>query len=832
MNPINRNFVRSVLSEGGTIKPLIISVVDSAGLGLCNPSVFIDRSEIWLILRNVNYTLYHCENEQTFNNRWGPLSYLNPEHDLHLRTTNFLCKLTPDLDIEKYWKIDTSALDKDPLWEFVGLEDARLVRWDGHLYGIGVRRDTTTIGQGRMELSELEMMDDGVKEINRYRVEHPTDPNWYCEKNWMPILDMPYHFIQWTNPAVVIKADLMTLKSARTIEVNETDKIEGLPFLRGSSQVIPWKNYYICIVHDCDLFKNKIGQKDATYMHRFVIYDRNWNIIKIGEQFSFMDGEIEFCCGMAIYKDDLLISFGFQDNCAFILRVPAPMIPKILGVDKPDWGQLANDPETAKFIEDEVLTRRVYEHQYVVKPNDVVMDVGASIGPFIWSISDKKAKRIIALEPDPKSLKTLRKNAAATNNVEIINKGISSMDGKFISKGLFSGRPFNESQWAWEGDPTEIDGIRFDTLVCERHIDHIDFLKTDCEGGEYDIFNDDNLPWITNSVLNVAGEFHLHNDELRIKWLHFRDTYLKALPKFTILALNDVDITWDVWNDHFVNYYGTVMVYIDNSVKRRKWQATQYPTLEITTAVPAKGCPLRCVFCPQDNLIGAYRGDQMMSYDNFVKVIDKLPQDIHISFAGYCEPYVNRRCTDMILYAHNTGHTVSLFTTGVGMSVDDFNRILHIPFTGVQGGFVLHLPDKEGYFKHHLSHKYLDLMWAIKLNQSRISNFQSATMGTLDDQLKEIFTDTFRQTMYTRAGNVERDDLVQIVSKAVPMTCGCPERLYHGVLLPNGDMTLCCMDYGLKHIHGNLLTQEYEEIIPEDRTAFLLCETCENGVKV
>lgn len=329
----NRNFVRSVLLGGGTIKPLVLPSTASSGLGLCNPSVFIDNGEILVILRNVNYTLYHCENEQLFNSRWGPLSYLNPEDDQHLRTVNFLCKLTPDLNIESYWKIDTSALDKEPLWEFAGLEDARLVRWDGRLYGIGVRRDTTTTGQGRMELSELELGKDTVKEISRHRIEHPTDPNWYCEKNWMPVLDKPYHFIQWTNPAVLVKADLSTLTSVRAIEVNEADKKEGLPFLRGGSQVIPWRGYYVCIVHDCDLFNNALNQKDAIYRHRFVIYNRDWNIVKISNQFSFMGSAVEFCAGLAEWNKDFLITFGFQDNCAFILRVPEKMIPEVLGVE-------------------------------------------------------------------------------------------------------------------------------------------------------------------------------------------------------------------------------------------------------------------------------------------------------------------------------------------------------------------------------------------------------------------------------------------------------------------------------------------------------------------
>ena len=55
-----------------------------------------------------------------------------------------------------YHKIDTSKLDVTPIWKFIGLEDGRIVNWDDKYYAIGVRRDTTTNGQGRMEFSEFE----------------------------------------------------------------------------------------------------------------------------------------------------------------------------------------------------------------------------------------------------------------------------------------------------------------------------------------------------------------------------------------------------------------------------------------------------------------------------------------------------------------------------------------------------------------------------------------------------------------------------------------------------------------------------------------------------
>ena len=325
----NRNFVRSVLDRGGVLKPLILPASVSNGLPFCNPSVLADNGEIWVNLRGINYVLYHCETGELFNNRWGPLSYLNPEHDQHLRTTNYLCKLTPALDIEKYWKIDTSAFDQPEQWEFIGLEDARLVRWKGHLYAVGVRRDTTPNGVGRMEFSELEVSDDAVKETGRYRIEPPNKES-YCEKNWMPVLDKPYQFIKWTNPLELVKVSLDKLEARQVREVDEAGKIPGLPDLRGGSQVIRWQDRYVCIVHECDLKQNRNGQKNAAYRQRFVTFDLNWENTHVGEPFSFMDGEIEFCCGLAEYQGDFLVSFAFQDNASYLLRIPAAMIAEIL----------------------------------------------------------------------------------------------------------------------------------------------------------------------------------------------------------------------------------------------------------------------------------------------------------------------------------------------------------------------------------------------------------------------------------------------------------------------------------------------------------------------
>lgn len=189
------NFVNLVLTNGGRLKPLIVPHEMAHGTGQMNPSILVDGDKIAVNIRNVGYVLVHSENEQRFPSRWGPLTYTHPENDHTLRTFNFYMELDSNYNPIRIDPVDTSKLDVPPLWEFIGLEDARLVRWDGRLYMSGVRRDTTTNGVGRMELSEIIVTDDKVREVSRLRIES-TNPQSYCEKNWMPILDMPYHYVK------------------------------------------------------------------------------------------------------------------------------------------------------------------------------------------------------------------------------------------------------------------------------------------------------------------------------------------------------------------------------------------------------------------------------------------------------------------------------------------------------------------------------------------------------------------------------------------------------------------------------------------------------------
>ena len=312
-----KNLAKQVIANGGSITPLIISHLDTNGTGLMNPSIFNDNGKLILNLRHVQYTLYHTRGK--FENRYGPLAYLNPENDITLRTTNYFCSLDDNLSITSFNKIDTSNYDITPVWDFIGLEDARLVRWDDKLYICGVRRDTKNNGEGRMELSEIKLINNRIKEITRFRIPAPFNNDSYCEKNWMPILDMPYHFVKWTNPTEVVKVDPINKTCEQVFLGKEYPSKRDI---RGGSQVITIGDYRVAITHEVDLWRNKNNNKEATYCHRIITWDKDWNVVNISDEFDFMTGYVEFCVGMCIYNNNVLISFGYEDNAAYLLKVP------------------------------------------------------------------------------------------------------------------------------------------------------------------------------------------------------------------------------------------------------------------------------------------------------------------------------------------------------------------------------------------------------------------------------------------------------------------------------------------------------------------------------
>mgnify|MGYP003346293158 CR=1 FL=1 len=174
-----------------------------------------------------------------------------------------------------------------------------------------------------------------VKETKRIRIPTPFGNQSYCEKNWVPVLDKPYHFIKWTAPTEIVKADPNESKCEQ-VAIKKTFPVSNDQ--RGGSQIVKYGNIYLSVSHEVFLFNNYLKQKDGIYRHRLCVWDDDMNLVGISpEPFSFLDGRIEFCAGAAVINKDLLISFGFQDNAAFILKTPKIVIEELI-VEALDYG--------------------------------------------------------------------------------------------------------------------------------------------------------------------------------------------------------------------------------------------------------------------------------------------------------------------------------------------------------------------------------------------------------------------------------------------------------------------------------------------------------------
>ena len=222
-----------------------------------------------------------------------------------------------------------------------------------------------------------------------------------------------------------------------------------------------------------------------------------------------------------------------------------------------NWGDTSH--WFKKTITREIFKDKIYEQVFPVQKGDVVLDLGASIGPFTWSIMDK-ASKIIVVEPSVELIPIIEKNTTGYP-VSIVNKALVKWDGKEMMSSVFDNDSGKEKNLHYISK--EVETTSFKSIVEQYNLDRIDFIKTDCEGGEYSLFTEANMPYLLNNVRNIVGEFHLSSTQQKIEFRYFRDKYLKQFPKYEVFSLDGVNIKWDLFNDHFLEYYNEVIIHIE-----------------------------------------------------------------------------------------------------------------------------------------------------------------------------------------------------------------------------------------------------------------------------
>lgn len=251
------------------------------------------------------------------------------------------------------------------------------------------------------------------------------------------------------------------------------------------------------------------------------------------------------------------------------------------------------------------------------------------------------------------------------------------------------------------------------------------------------------------------------------------------------------------------------------------------PTLEITTVVR---CPVMCSFCPQDKLQEAYdsSSSRVMQLEDFRTIISKLPPYVRIDFSGFSEPWSNRRATQMLETALASGFYVSVYTTLIGMRDPERVCELLASHSDQVETIVIHLPDASGNMTKFSRTAEYDLALE-KFKELRDSGvLRSFDMMTMDDGDRVADGVAAESSSLwlplSRAGNVaavEGQTNERAYDHRTPLSCSYTPFYDHNVVLPDGSVVLCCMDYSMEHRLGNLLRDSYWDLFRSQELAEL-----------
>lgn len=148
----------------------------------------------------------------------------------------------------------------------------------------------------------------------------------------------------------------------------------------------------------------------------------------------------------------------------------------------------------------------------LLKEHTTALDIGGNIGLVSMYLSHYFEK-VITLEPSSEHFDAFNRNLQINNitNVTPINKALYIKNGKFPFGGPIKNKTMRSLHMAtWpEGKQEEVvDAITLDTLFEEQKIDHVDLLKLDIEGSEFEVLAHSSFKKVAPKIDVIIGEFH------------------------------------------------------------------------------------------------------------------------------------------------------------------------------------------------------------------------------------------------------------------------------------------------------------------------------------
>lgn len=150
----------------------------------------------------------------------------------------------------------------------------------------------------------------------------------------------------------------------------------------------------------------------------------------------------------------------------------------------------------------EIYCRRVYfaASGFDINENDVIIDLGANAGLFTM-VAALRGRKVIAVEAQSGFAPIIELNLARSN---VLHKATIELGLVGSNSGILSVPSDRQTASHWGVEPPV---LSLPDIIGRYNLEHVDFLKVDIEGSEFDLFAHD-VDWLSR-VEKIAMEVHL-----------------------------------------------------------------------------------------------------------------------------------------------------------------------------------------------------------------------------------------------------------------------------------------------------------------------------------
>lgn len=263
---------------------------------------------------------------------------------LHLRWMNYIYntdgtkKNWPDtiVNLNSRYKLDKEFnpiseelflqedYDKIPLWGSLGLEDVRIFKSEEKYYytatSFDVDREVSIISSGIYNMDTFELPVQHIK------------PSFYDEKEIR--FEKNWAFVLYKNKMAFVYQWYPLQLTEIDYETNQLNPLVTKPMpdyfkeARGSTPgYSKGKEIWFVIHKRRSFYKNKRFCLD--YVHCFVIFDIDMNLIRYSEWFRMSNRPIEFCIGLIVTNTEVILSYSILDNQSMVSVYDASSLLRI-----------------------------------------------------------------------------------------------------------------------------------------------------------------------------------------------------------------------------------------------------------------------------------------------------------------------------------------------------------------------------------------------------------------------------------------------------------------------------------------------------------------------